>query len=287
MGVQIKAGRFYLDADGYVHGPVDAADGIFSAGGTGSWLPDGEPADSDAIRLIGEWLPPVPQHAAEENERLRQTVEHQKQEIGKLHSTISRLHSESAQRSSERQDDLAKLCDRLGHPGPKHTRVAAFEVFNDCLVAIDKLKHDVEMHRDAAADLADDLRRVESRSLLALHAACVEAGVSVPSEDVEDEQAVYGHLVDGIRALRRAEFAHDPTEGGRRTAVHIPSDRLEEFSGACSDLACWMKGYVAGLPRDEFGNVTGEREPMGRYVITEINIALKSALNRADAEKKS
>lgn len=328
--LKLEADKLYLDADGFVHGPmVQNSCGSFRASAVDRWWrPDGTVGSGSphARDIVAEWIPPVPQFAAEENEHLRHECDRltgkvdlltqerdsandramaifrRKNELlgqieGLKHDV--EMHRDAASDlASDGQDHLDGLRIALGYD-PSDGKAPGF---SDLIYQVGlirernlELRRDVNTHREAAADAIDNMRKVASRFLLALHAACVEAGVSVPSEDVEDEESVYGHLVDGIRAMRRDIVLHEDiaaeikaeSPGPGYTAVHVPTDRLEEFSNACSDLGCWMRGYVAGLPRDEFGNVTDERQPMGRYVITEINIALKSALERADAEKKS
>ena len=202
--LSIACGKVYLDDRGFMYGPIDY-DSITMAYKSGGllWGDDGVCLSRDDLRLVSEWVPPVPAFAAEENERLRADIK-----------TYSKM--------------------------------------------IDELKHDVEMHRDAASDAIADMRLAEG------HLCRITTAIGMPETAVTREEQI-----SFIKMMI-------PLPG--QTAVFVPTSRLSEFSFAASDLACWMTGYCAALSSDDLV----ERAPMGRYVITELNIAMKNALDRVE-----
>ncbi|MCQ8781666.1 hypothetical protein [Mangrovibrevibacter kandeliae] len=238
--LQLEAGKIYLDSNGYVHGPMHVFDAVpgderrIAYAGNRGWYEDGEPKNphlGDGA-LVAEWTSPVPKIAIEENERLRQEVQNLQARVG-IFNGLTR-------------SDANHLAMRLGVEKVGQNRHRS-TVFHECLQAVDRLKHDVEMHRDAAINAIADMKQAERR----LDTLCVP---------------------------------HSSYFDGSVAAVFVPKAKLNEFSASCSDLACWMRGFVTALPPDDRLTFA----PMGQYVVTELNILLKAALDRVEAaEKKS
>ncbi|WP_370194281.1 MULTISPECIES: hypothetical protein [Aurantimonas] len=187
--LSLESGKIYLDEDGYVHGPMVETESVFYAGGMGSWLPDGEPADSDSVRLIGEWIAPVPQHAAEENERLRRQVRQLQTRID-VFDGLSRA-------------DANNLAKRLFVDGVAKDRHRS-KVFHECLIAVDKLLAQVERYREDRADLMLAEGRMEAHESavnMQVLALCDLVGRRVHDRLRHDQRALFGCLADGINFL--------------------------------------------------------------------------------------
>ena len=229
--LKVEAGKLYVDADGFVHGPVEVfsplPDGRYPVyAGSNWWWGDGSTKAHGGAALVSEWVPPFPRHAAEENERLRVVL---------------------AEAERDRDYFSSALSEAAHHLGVASKNLTPKEHADAVFAAIDRLKHEAEMHRDAALDAVADMKQAEARL---------------------DQLAVpHSFYFDGTVA-----------------AVFVPKAKLQEFSSACSDLACWMQGFVTALSPDDRLHYA----PLGQYVVTELNLVLKAAIDRVEAaEKKS
>jgi hypothetical protein len=294
--LKIEAGKIYVDADGFLHGPMkkrnldeafDFHDGFLT------FRSDGSCPLGNSIRLVAEWIPPVPHHAAEENERLRQEVEQLQTRID-VFDGLSR-------------SDANHLAKRLGveKVGPNRHRST---VFHECLQSVDRLRQVAEHQRQEIGKLHSQIDRLKHGSACRSDFAPLCDALSIirplPHESIED---VVNRLVstasrlkhdvemwrdranDILADMQRAEsrldalcVPHDSYFDGSVTAVFVPKEKLEEFSASCSDLACWMQGFTTALPPDDRLIFM----PLGQYVITELNILLKAAIDRVEAAEK-
>lgn len=63
---------------------------------------------------------------------------------------------------------------------------------------------------------------------------------------------------------------------GSMVAIRWNTEVAEDISNRLSDLACWLRGYRAGLPPDE----RIDSMPLGYGVITDLNVSFKSELRK-------
>jgi hypothetical protein len=90
-------------------------------------------------------------------------------------------------------------------------------------------------------------------------------------------------LIDGLGKMPSTAhvFTSDCTVAELREelATRLPATSLttislreaEEFSDSLSDIACWLRGFRAGI-----GEASSDLMPLNWHVLTEINIRLKS-----------